>query len=191
MSVTGALGLASKALQTQWETAMPELTLQKVPTTEDRSLPIFAEFDRLAERIRLEAYNLFAHRGSSEGHALDDWLAAERNLCWPAAKLIDRDGAFVLEVALAGFEANEISLTATPREIMIKANHEHSRKSDEKELRWSEFRSDEVYRRVEVPSPVDVGKTTATLKNGLLVIVAPQVQSAPSATAKVPITQGS
>lgn len=79
---------------------MPALDVQKVPTTEDRSLPIFAEFDRLADRIRLEAYHLFAHRSSGDGHALDDWLAAERNLCWPAAKLIERDGAFVLEVTL-------------------------------------------------------------------------------------------
>ena len=170
---------------------MPELNVQKVPTTEDRSLPIFAEFDRLAERIRVEAYNLFAHRGSGDGHALDDWLAAERNLCWPAAKLIDRDGAFVLEVALAGFDASEISLTATPREIMIKANHEHTRKADEKELLWSEFRSDDVYRRVELPSPVDVGKTTATLKNGLLVVVAPQAASTASAPTKISIAQGS
>ena len=37
------------------ETAVPELTVQKVQTTEDRSLPIFAEFDRLRDRIRLEA----------------------------------------------------------------------------------------------------------------------------------------
>lgn len=169
---------------------MRELNVQKVPTTEDRSLPIFAEFDRLAERIRLEAYNLFAHRGSGEGHALDDWLAAERNLCWPASKLIDRDGAFVLEVALAGFEASDISLTATPREMLIKASRERTRKADEKELRRSEFRSDDVYRRVELPSPVDVGKTTATLKNGLLVVVAPQAASTASTSTKISIAQG-
>jgi HSP20 family molecular chaperone IbpA len=170
---------------------MPELKVQKVPTTEDRSLPIFAEFDRLADRIRLEAYNLFAHRGSVDGHAIDDWLAAERTVCWPAAKLIEREGAFVLEVALAGFEPNEIELTATPREIMIKAKHEHTRKADEKKaatLRWSEFGSDEVFRRVELSTPVDPSKITADFKNGLLVVVAPQ---ATSAATKVPIAQRS
>jgi HSP20 family molecular chaperone IbpA len=172
---------------------MPELKVQKVSTPDDRSLPIFSEFDRLADRIRLQAYNLFAGRGSADGHALDDWLEAERNL-WPATKLIERDGAFVLEVALAGFEPSEISLTATPREIMIKANHEHRRKSDEKEaatLRWSEFSSDEVYRRVELPSSVDVSKATANLKNGLLVVVAPLAPSSGSTSTKISIGQGS
>ena len=172
---------------------MPELNVQKVPTTEDRSLPIFGEFERLADRIRLEAYNLFAHRGSGNGGALDDWLEAERRLCWPAAKLAERDGAFVLEVALAGFEAGEISLTATPREIMLKANHEHTRKSDDKEdgkLRWSEFRSDEVYRRIELPSAIDVGKTTASLKNGLLTVTAPIAAAAASVPAKIAVSRG-
>ena len=176
------------------EIAVPELTVQKVQTTEDRSLPIFAEFDRLRDRIRLEAYNLFAHRNNGDGHALDDWLEAERNLCWPAAKLTEADSAFTLEVALAGFEPSEIALTATPREIMIMAKHEHTKKSDEKEatkLRWSEFRSDEVYRRIELPSAVDVRKTTATLKNGLLIIVAPMDGTSGSNPTKIEIAQGS
>jgi HSP20 family molecular chaperone IbpA len=172
---------------------MPDLNVQKVPTTEDRSLPIFGEFDRLADRIRLEAYNLFARRGS-DGHALDDWLEAERNLCWPAAKLLERDGALVLEVALAGFEPGEISLTATPREILITAKHEHTTTSDDAKTakgHWSEFRSDELYRRVELPSTVDVGKTTANLKNGLLLVVAPLAPSSSAAPAKIDIAQGS
>jgi HSP20 family molecular chaperone IbpA len=172
---------------------MTQLDVKKVATAEDRSLPIFAEFDRLADRIRLEAYNLFARRGASEGHALDDWLAAEREVCWPAAKLIERQGAFVLEVALAGFEPSEISVTATPREIIVKAAHEHKRESGAEErsqLRWSEFRSDNVLRRVELPAPVDVSKITANLKNGLLVIVAPAAQGAPAAETKIPVTSG-
>ena len=79
--------------------------LRRSATTGDRSLPIFAEFDRLADRIRLEAYNLFARRGDGESRALDDWLKAERE------DLLARREArgarwrdFVLEVALPGFE---------------------------------------------------------------------------------------
>jgi len=58
---------------------MTELKVQKVPTTDDRRLPIFAEFERLADRVRLEAYNLFARRGS-EGRALDDWLEGTQSV---------------------------------------------------------------------------------------------------------------
>jgi HSP20 family molecular chaperone IbpA len=37
------------------------------------------------------------------------------DISWPAAKLVERDGAFVLEMALAGFEPAEIAVMATPR----------------------------------------------------------------------------
>lgn len=173
---------------------MPQLDVQKATSAEDRALPVFAEFDRLAHRIRLEAYNLFARRGAGEGGALDDWLAAEREICWPAAKLIERDGAFVLEVALAGFDPAEIGVTATPQEIIVKAAHEHAKKSDgegDANLRWSEFRSDNVLRRVELPLAVDVDKITASFKNGLLTITAPQAANAQPSATNIPVTEGS
>lgn len=170
---------------------MPQLDVQKVPSTEDRSLPIFAEIDRLADRIRLEAFNLFARRGGGDGHALDDWLAAERRICWPAAELLERDGALVLEVALAGFEPGDITVTATPREIIVKAAREREAKSDGEssaEIKWSEFRSNNVMRRVELPAAVDVSKVTANLKNGLLTITAPKAAETEQAGTNIPVS---
>jgi HSP20 family protein len=158
---------------------MSQLNVQKVRTTDDRTLPIFAEFDQLADRIRMQAYNLFAHRGAGDGRALDDWLTAERDVCWPAAELAEREGAFVLNVALAGFEAGDITVTATPSEIIVKAAQKHEQASagkDEPKLRWTEFRSSNVFRRVELPAPVEVEKIAASFENGLLKILAPKVQ---------------
>ncbi|HVY65484.1 MAG TPA: Hsp20/alpha crystallin family protein [Gammaproteobacteria bacterium] len=153
---------------------MAELNVQKVRALDDRRLPIFAEFDRLADRIRMEAFNLFARRGGSAEHALDDWLAAEHEVCWPAAQLAESGDAFTLEVALAGFEPREIAVTATPREIIVKATHTAEKAATAAEVRWSEFRSNDVCRRVELQADVDVDKVAATLNNGLLKIVAPK-----------------
>ena len=155
---------------------MAQLSVTKVRESTDRSQPIFEEFDRLADRIRLQAYQLFSHRGAGEGHALDDWLAAEREICWPAAELSESDGIYSLKVALAGFEPREVDVTATDREIMIKAAHKQEKSGSEEQgdLKWSEFKSDDVYRRVELPKKVDVQKMTAALKNGLLEITVPQ-----------------
>lgn len=167
---------------------MARLPVQKVPSADDRTLPVFAELDRLADRIRMEAFNLFSRRGGGDGGALDDWIAAERDVCWPAAELAERDGAFTLGVALAGFEPGEVTVTATPREIIVKASHERSQQAAS-DVRWSEFRSDSVLRRVELPADVDVGGISATLKNGLLEIVAPK--AAGESATNVPINAGS
>lgn len=171
---------------------MARLDVQKVPAADDRSLPIFAEFDRLADRIRVQAYNLFARRGTGEQHALDDWLTAEREVCWPAAELAERDAEFVLNVALAGFEPSEITVTATPREVLVKAAHKHEQHGrGEPKVRWTEFRSDNVFRRVELPSAVDVEKISANYQNGLLKIVAPKAQPAAKSAKKIEISASS
>jgi HSP20 family protein len=158
---------------------MSQLKVQKVKEADDRTLPVFAELERLADRIRMEAYNLFARRGANEGHALDDWLAAEREVCWPSAELIEKDGEYDVNVALAGFEPAEIDVTATPREIVVKARHERETSSDEDATpKWSELRSDEAFRRIELPGGVNVDKVAASFENGLLKIVAPKARAA-------------
>jgi HSP20 family molecular chaperone IbpA len=80
--------------------------------------------------------------------------------------------------ALAGFGPKEIKITVTPREIMIKAAHKHERSGGdgEAELKWSEFRSNDVFRRVELPADVDVDGISASLNNGLLEITAPKAK---------------
>jgi HSP20 family protein len=173
---------------------MPQVNVRKVSKIEDRSLPVFAELDQLADRIRVQAYNLFTRRGAVDGHALDDWIAAEHEVCWPSAELIERDAEYVLKVALAGFAPAEINVTATPREIIIKAAHEHKTEGTEDgktKCRWSEFRSNDVFRRVELPATVDVEKVSASLKNGLLEIVASRAKPGPKTSKEIEVSGGS
>jgi HSP20 family protein len=98
-------------------------------------------------------------------------------VCCPTAELAEADGEYALKVALAGFDPKDISVTATPHEILIKAAHEHEKSGgdDKASVRWSEFRSNSVFRRVALPDAVDVSKIAASLKNGLLELTAPKV----------------
>ena len=156
---------------------MPEIKVSKVLTSEDRSLPLFREIDELMARIRSRAFELSRSRGFEAGRELDDWLAAERETCWPAGELVERENEFVLEVALAGFEPRDISLLAGPREIVVHATARHEHEEQGK-VCWSEFRSNDVFRRVELTIDIDVGKVTATFRNGLLQVVAPKADVA-------------
>jgi HSP20 family protein len=159
---------------------MSKLSIQKVPSPEDRKLPIFEELDEVAKRIRVRAYNLFANRGFSSGHELEDWFTAQREICWPAAELVEEDDEFEVKVALAGFEPKEISVTATPRELIIKASHSDERKESEDRngarVRWSEFHSNDVYRQIAFPADVDVARVTAEFEKGMLEIEAPKLK---------------
>lgn len=156
------------------EMAMQEIRVQKVKQPEDRKLPIFKDVEKVMARIRGRAFELFSGRGRGEGHALDDWLAAEREICWAASELTEDEKEYVMEVALAGFEPGEVSVSATPREIIVHAatKAEHAEKG---KVAWSQFSSNDVYRRVEFDTEISVDKVTAKFRNGLLKIVAPKV----------------
>jgi HSP20 family molecular chaperone IbpA len=159
---------------------MAEVKVQKVANVNDRKLSVFKEMEEMLQRIRDRAFAAFAERGFKLGHALEDWLNAERELCWPEAKLAEDEQQYGLSVALAGYDPKDITVTATPRELIISAKTEamHKGRSKDKNICWSEFRDNDVYRRVELPADIQVNEVTASMSNGLLQIVAPKIQRA-------------
>jgi len=156
---------------------MSDITIQKVAKTEDRSLSIFKEIEELMRKIRERAFGISMARDQRWANPLEDWLAAERELCWPAAELVERDKDFVLSIALPGFEPGNVVVTATPRELIVHAKVETAAESKKEErIVWSDFRTNDVYRRIEFASDIDVDKVSATLKNGLLKVVAAKLE---------------
>jgi len=155
---------------------MSKPEIHKVSAADDRSLPVFAEFDEIADRIRQRAFDLFSLRGHQHGNTLDDWLAAEREICWPTAELKESKKAFKLKIALAGFDGDDITVTASPGELIVKAAHNAGQQTpdegDEENVRWSEFRSAEVFRHIVLPQRIDVDSVTAAFKHGMLKITA-------------------
>lgn len=170
---------------------MSEVPVQKVTKADERVLPIFQEIEAMLDRIRERAFNFAAHRGFHGGHDLDDWLAAERIECWPASELAEQDGKMRLSVALPGYEAKDITVTVVPGEIIVKASRKietgDTPRAANTCVHWSEFRSEDAYRRVELPQPIDVAGCTARLNNGVLVIEAPRSDAIAAAPVSVPI----
>ena len=161
---------------------MADIKVQKVEKVDDRRLPVFQQLDQLMDRIQRRAFELFADRGFSHGHDREDWAAAEHEFCWPATELSEQDKNYVLSVALPGFEPAQVSVTATPGELIVHAQARSEQRRDEaaagkSKVLWSEFRSNDVYRRVALAEPIEVSKVTASLGNGLLKIVAAKAVS--------------
>ena len=158
---------------------MAKLKVHKVAVAGDRTLPIFAELEGLVDRIRERAYELFTRRRFDAGHALADWVAAEKEFCWPTAELLEHTDAYTLRVALVGFKRRDISVTASPHELIVKATRQSKRRKRARKrpvmVRWTEFHNHDVYRRVELPDEIAVKAVVAKFTNGLLKIDAPKV----------------
>jgi len=157
---------------------MSRVPIKKLSSSTDRDLPIFSEIDELDERIRARAYELFADRASGASQQIRDWLIAEREYSWLPAELHEGEDDFALNIALPGFEPREIAVTATPREVIVKAGRKSRRSrgtSGDRLMRWSELRTQETCRRITLPADIDVKKVSAELEDGLLKITLPKL----------------
>ncbi len=132
-----------------------------------------ASMETLFGRIKDRAYALFEKRGQGEGRDMDDWLAAERELLWsPPAELTETESEFHLRVAVPGFEEKEIEVTAAPETVIVKAEASTETETEEADTVFSEFAERTLLRRFDLPAPIDLDHTSATLGKGLLKIVA-------------------
>jgi HSP20 family protein len=100
------------------------------------------------------------------------------------AGLSERDGAYEMQVPLPGFEGKEVEVTATPSEVFVQASAKKEKFSNKDGIVWTEFGSTDIYRRFDVPNPIDVDKVTANLENRLLRISAPEIAKPKQPAAK-------
>lgn len=162
---------------------MSQVPVKRVNGGSKEALTIFGDLAKRFEAIERRAFDLFEKRGRDLGHELEDWLKAEHELGSPAAELSEKDGAYKIEVALPGFDAKEIEVTATPSEIVVHAATKQEKSSEKDNVLWTEFGSNDVYRRFELPNPINADKVTANIENGLLRVSAPEIAK-PKAAAK-------
>lgn len=146
---------------------MSNVTVDRVNEPNAAPASVHERMQAVVNRIRERAYDLFQNRGATDGSAVDDWLQAERDvLLFPASELIEKGGKFNIRVEAAGFSAGEIRVTALPDAIIVEA--EDSTETVEKQL----------FQRLDLPAPINPDKVTASLENGVLLLVAEKAGTA-------------
>ena len=158
---------------------MSNVAVQKLENEALKTLPVFEQIEKRIEDVRRRAFELFERRGCELGREVEDWLQAEREVFgWPAAEMIEKDREYELQMALAGFDAKAVQVTASPSAIIVHAQNESVKKTEESNVVWTEFASNDVNRQFEMPQPIEVDKTRATLDKGILRITAAKAAAA-------------
>jgi len=154
---------------------MSGVTVQKIAEPLATTTPLFREIDELFEAVRQRTFEMFLDRGNTEGQDVRDWLDAERELLWsPPAELVEKKNEFQLRIAVPGFEAGEIDVSALPDAIIVGAGAKKETTKKDGDVHIAELSSRKVFRRVDLPHPTDVEKATATLANGILQLTVPK-----------------
>ena len=132
---------------------MTVIAIQKIRDPQAVPQSLLDELQSFSDRIRERAYELFQARGCAEGHDMDDWLAAERELT-PPAELIEKEREFQARVPVEAAGVREIEVFALPSAIV---------------LRCAKF-----LQRFDLPRPIDPERAMAKLDKGVLQLVAPK-----------------
>ena len=154
---------------------MASVTIEK--HREAGTLPetLWQRMNAITDEIRQRAFALFERRGRTIGCDMDDWLQAERDVVWsPASELIENKDNFRASLALPGFDAKDLEVTATPNTLVIRAESTHTHEGKEGSVCFCEFSGKKMFRRLDLPSEIDVDKVTASLDKGILEITAPK-----------------
>lgn len=138
-----------------------------------KAVSVIDRVDAVQRQIAERAYELFSLRGCALGRAVDDWLAAERERVWkPPVELVEKDGEFLVEAAIAGVPPNDLDVQVSPHGVLIQGHGVHQHRPGET-VHACEFRRGRLFRTVEFPRRVNVDKVRADYQNGLLRLWAP------------------
>lgn len=97
----------------------------------------------------------------------------QNNRTFPATNVMENNDDFMLEMALPGYEKNEIVIDIEQNELKISSKKTDPSQEDRKMLR-QEFSKGAFERIFELPDTVDAENIEATFKNGLLSISIPK-----------------
>jgi HSP20 family protein len=140
---------------------------------------VLAEVEDMQRHVAQRAQEIFRARGGALGHAVEDWIKAERETIWrPALEVRRTKNAFVVEAAVAGIDPKQFDVQVTPTELVLGAPVHHSDREQEGDVVLCEFANGPLFRSYKFPEPVDPARVSAQYRNGMLRVRAPLAQPA-------------
>jgi len=121
------------------------------------------------EQIRARALQ----QRHGEGHELEDWLAAERDVLYsPPCILTETPDEIRLQAALPCVEVKSLQVDVMPHSITIEGRMLKTKKCPGERIHLREFGGEQVLRQFDLPARINPKYAKATLENGVLNITA-------------------
>ena len=105
---------------------MPMISVRRLRDVDDVDLCLLQEIQILQDRICRRAYDLYETRGAADGGPVNDWLRAEREVCWvPQVELQETDRAFHLMIRVSDVADETIEVNVLPEMIILRSAGEN------------------------------------------------------------------
>jgi HSP20 family molecular chaperone IbpA len=129
----------------------------------DRISAALAEADRVIDKTRRDALDVFHARGAIDRATLTKCLSGVPEASWHMTDIVECEDRFVITIALPGIHPGLVELTREPRQLVIRA------------LSGADSSAPQVLRRLGLPIDLSSERVTAELREGALVISVPKV----------------
>jgi HSP20 family protein len=155
---------------------MAQVNVQKIQEAK-QSRPLLQETIDLLDSVRVRAFELYEKRGGPHGNDMGDWLQAEKEVFRvPDMELAENEREFQLQLALPGFDAKDIRVSALPDVVIVEGEATHQHGGQNGTVHFCEFGERRVFRHISLPKPVDVDHVSATLDKGVLQVRAAKAE---------------
>ena len=145
--------------------------------------PFLQHLGELYDVIARRAYELFELHGRQDGHDWEHWFEAEFESLNPMpVEMSDADNELIVHADVPGFKDKDVEVRVEPHRLIISGKREEFR--DDKRTLYSERKSNEVLRVLDLPEEINPNEVKATLQKGTLEVTLPKAQPAK----KVPVS---
>lgn len=154
---------------------MAQVAINRCSDLESAPRLVLEQTRAIKQAIQQRAFDLYRSHPDDHNCAAEDWLRAEREVVWvPTAELIETDKEWRARIAVPGFAAKDLQVSATPKSLIVQASDGHSRAQAKGNVSFCEFSSKRLFRQINLPSPIDFNKVSASLDRGILAVIAPK-----------------
>lgn len=101
----------------------------------------------------------------------------ERDLRLPSLDVVDRDNDILVRAEIPGIDKKDLDISLTDNLLTIKGQSSSEKKEEKGDYHRREISRSSFARSVTLPGSVDSSKANATLKDGILEITLPKLES--------------
>jgi HSP20 family protein len=146
--------------------------------------PFFARMQEINQQIAQRAYELFQKCGCVSGHDTQHWRQAESEILRSMPlDIIETENGFTIRAEVPGFAEKDLEIEVEPRSMCITGQRTEETRQQEGKMVYTERRSNQIFRVLELPARIDPYQVKATLHDGLLEVNVAKAEM----TKKVPV----
>lgn len=149
--------------------AAPKVTSPTLP-----ALHSVADVERVFDRLFGRGWPSLTHW---RGTPLFGNLLEEADIRLPSLDVIDRDNEILVRAEVPGIEKKDLDISLTDNLLTIKGQSSSENKEEKGDYHRHEISSSSFARSVTLPGTVDSSKAAAAMKDGILEITLPKMES--------------